>query len=167
MIHTPRGESNCLRTALFAALVFCGCSGNEEPPIISDGGAPPPDASFPDILPSQLPPNFTCEPTLASLQKGIFGTSCAWDQCHGMIAPVYELELTADLPKLEQQLLAPATSCKGWTRVVPGDPERSFFWNKITEAKPACGIRMPHTIEPLPPIALECVRGWIMSLAKD
>jgi hypothetical protein len=167
LIHTPRGESNRLRAALFAALVIGGCSDDKEP-IITDGGPSPPDAGSPSIFPSQLPPNFTCEPTLASLQKGIFGTSCAWDQCHGIIAPVYELELTAELPKLEQQLvLAPATSCKGWTRVVPGDLEHSFFWNKITEAQPACGIRMPHTVEPLPETALECVRGWIMSLAKD
>ena len=166
MIDTPRGEGTRLRTALFAALLICGCSGDKES-VVTDGGPPPSDASFPDILPSQLPPNFTCEPTLASLQKGIFVTSYAWDYCHGITAAAYELELTADLPKLEQQLLAPATSCKGWTRVVPGDPERSFFWNKITTATPACGIRMPHTTEPLPEVALECVRGWIMSLARD
>jgi hypothetical protein len=117
------------------------------------------------LLPSQLPADFHCDPTLQSLRDAVFVTSCAWDYCHGDNAPVYLLRLNADVQTVSTELVgAPAKSCAGWTRVVPGDVDHSFLWNKITEAKPACGVRMPHTTEPLPQTALDCFRGWIESL---
>jgi len=43
------------------------------------------------------------------------------------------------------------------------EPTRALLWNKVTQAQPACGERV-RGVEPLPDVALECIRGWIEQL---
>jgi len=119
----------------------------------------------PSYLPSQLPPDFHCDPTLESLRATIFATSCGFDSCHGDNNFAYGLWLTAGLARISQDLVqAPSQSCKPRLLVAPGDPDHSFLYDKLSSVKPACGARMPYGIEPLPESALACVRGWIESL---
>jgi hypothetical protein len=159
-----RRESNG-RVLLVVVLALAGCSTDSLPSMNRDGAVDDADASYPRVLPSRLPPDFHCDPTLASLHDTVFMTSCAFDSCHGRNNPVYNLVLEADVPTLEKDLVGVAAqSCKGWTRVVAGNVDESFLWNKIMEPKPACGVQMPQGIEPLPEAALECFRGWIESL---
>ena len=108
-----------------------------------------------------------CEPTLTSLRAAVFGTSCNWEYCHGEQSPAWDLWLLA--PDLEQALVgAPAGTCRGWTLVVPGHPEESFLWQKLSSDHPPCRTeRMPLGLRKLPPHALSCVRGWIESLAAS
>jgi len=156
-----------LRAALGGALVGWGCSADHAA-APADGAAGGPALDAPAELASRLPPDFRCDPTLASIRDGIFVTSCNFDYCHGSIAYAYDLWLTADLPALSKELVGVAAkSCKGQTRVVAGDPDRSYLWHKIADARPACGARMPHGLSPLPQVALDCVRGWIASLADS
>lgn len=139
------------------------CASESNAPAQHDGG-PAGDHSA-GLYPSQLPPDFHCDPTLESLVNSVFVTSCAWDYCHGSNSAAYTFVLTYDAKTVGQELVGvPAASCPGWTRVVPGDVEHSFLWKKLTEEKPACGVRMPYATEPLPQTALDCVRGWIESL---
>jgi hypothetical protein len=49
------------------------------------------------------------------------------------------------------------------TRVVPGSPESSFLFEKITSATPACGDRMPIGTE-LSAAEKGCIEQWIASL---
>ena len=156
----------------FLAVAVTGCSNQDlatESPKTTDSAAR--DAALADaqtdtreLWPSQIPPDFQCEPTLDSIAAGIFRTSCGFEYCHGRTA-VWGLYLIADTQGVYDLLVnAPAVSCVGWTLVTPGDPEHSFIWNKVTQAKPACGDRMPFGFEPLPDAALECIRGWIEQL---
>jgi len=104
-----------------------------------------------------------CEPTLASLQTVVFEHTCAWDFCHGDQA-AFGLRLLA--PDVEHELVnAAAGSCPGLLRVVPGDPEHSLLYQKITLDHPPCnGHRMPDGLGPLAPSTVRCVRDWIESL---
>ena len=57
--------------------------------------------------------------------------------------------------------------CVGWKRVVPGVPEQSLLWNKLSLDSPPCGERMPWLYERLPAHALECIRQWIVALPSE
>jgi hypothetical protein len=111
-------------------------------------------------------PEYECEPNLPALESGIFKRGCAFANCHtsagyaGSLLLV-ETDLRAELVD------ADSIVCPGWKRVVPGSPEKSFLWNKLTFDTPACGVRMPWGVEPLPPHALDCVRNWISGLPRE
>lgn len=150
-------------------LLLVACSGNDAPPeravrdasveraVVDVGGW---DASeYPDFT------QIRCEPTLASLQRDVFGVGCGYDSCHGVNNPAWDLYLTT--PGVESRLVgAPALACSGWTRVVPGSPEQSLLWRKLADPAPPCGASMPLGLGRLPAPVLECVRQWIVSLGS-
>jgi hypothetical protein len=146
---------------VFAAAVCCaGCTGSKsaapDPADAGDSGG---------LYPSQLPADFHCEPTLASIRESIFLTSCGWDSCHGENNQSMGLKLVANVDQLSNELVgAAAVGCSTWTRVVPGDLEHSYLWNKVTKHPPVCGDRMPWGVVPLPPPALDCIQQWIQGL---
>ncbi|HVU03881.1 MAG TPA: hypothetical protein VHE30_19115 [Polyangiaceae bacterium] len=114
------------------------------------------------LYPSQLPPDFHCDPTLESVRETIFLTSCKWDSCHGDNNAQWGLNLVTDVATVESELVGvPAATCNGWNRVTKGDPEHSLLFNKVSQRVPACGERMPWGVVPLPPEALDCIEGWI------
>ena len=57
-------------------------------------------------------------------------------------------------------------NCKGQSAVVPGHPEQSLFYTKLT-ATPPCGARMPFGGGALPDAQIEMVRSWIAAGALD
>jgi hypothetical protein len=117
------------------------------------------------LLPSQLPPDFHCDPTLESLRDTIFTKTCAWDTCHSNNAPPFGLSLITDVQTIHDSLVGvPAGGCKGAVRVSPGDPDGSYFWNKLVASHPTCGDPMPRGVEPLPDAALACIKTWISQL---
>jgi hypothetical protein len=62
----------------------------------------------------------------------------------------------------------PSTSskCPGWVQVVPGHPEKSLFYLKLT-ASPPCAGRMSLGGDPLTDDQLEMVRSWIAAGAMN
>ena len=50
-------------------------------------------------------------------------------------------------------------------RVVPGDPEASYLFEKISSDHPAVGMRMPPG-QPLPADIIQAVRRWILDGAE-
>jgi hypothetical protein len=56
--------------------------------------------------------------------------------------------------------------CSGKSLVVPGKPEESLFYTKLTAAPP-CGARMPFGGGALPDAQIEMVRSWIAAGAND
>lgn len=111
---------------------------------------------------ASLPP---CEPTLASIQQNIFQLTCQWPTCHGHPTPAWGLVLVD--PDVAQHLVGVASgSCPGWMRVVPGSPEQSLLYEKISSDHPPCGARMPWGPEILPESSIRCVRDWISSLSR-
>lgn len=63
----------------------------------------------------------------------------------------------------------PATGmgCEGQVLVVPGDPEHSLVYLKVTMTQPPCGKQMPMGGAPLPADQVEMLRAWIAAGAPE
>lgn len=57
--------------------------------------------------------------------------------------------------------------CSGRTYVVPGSPDMSLLYDKLANAVPSCGVRMPASGMPLSAAELATVRSWISAGAHD
>jgi hypothetical protein len=62
---------------------------------------------------------------------------------------------------------APGDDCGGAERVVPGDPEHSLVFLKVSMAKPPCGARMPFHGDPLTAEQVDLIRAWIEGGAPE
>lgn len=102
-----------------------------------------------------------CKPDLASIQAQIFARSCAQQGCHSAVEPAAALDLVS--PGVEARLVGVASAtCDAQIRVVPGHPEQSFLFDKVSSKTPSCGT-------PMPPAGLgaeeqACIEQWIASL---
>ena len=59
---------------------------------------------------------------------------------------------------------APPTEACGGTLVVPGDPQASYLYQKLTNPHPCYGSQMPRTDlfpDPLPSCVIALIEGWI------
>jgi hypothetical protein len=102
-----------------------------------------------------------CTPELEALRAEIFTPSCALPACHASADAAGGLDLeTADL--VGQLIGQPAGTCDGWIRVVPGAPNESLLYNKVT-GPAACGNLMPPP-GGLPPEQAACLGTWIENL---
>lgn len=102
-----------------------------------------------------------CSASIESLQRDIFATSCAGNGCHGAADPAVGLDLLSD-GLAERLIEQPANSCDALL-VAPGNPARSFLYEKLTAANPTCGDSMPLG-QSLSNPELACVREWIRGL---
>ena len=59
-----------------------------------------------------------------------------------------------------------STKCGGMTYVVPGKPEMSLLYLKLT-ATPPCGVQMPNGPTKFTQEQLDMVKGWIAAGAKN
>lgn len=60
---------------------------------------------------------------------------------------------------------APAAEACGGTLVVPGDPNASYLYQKLTNPNPCSGSQMPRTSlfpDPLPACVLALISSWIV-----
>lgn len=156
-----------MRTLVAAALVaLVGCH----------DGAAPADLAVPDLaLPPPLctdpvPPDGGVAPTFANVQKVLDG-NCLYS-CHCCSA---EVDLNrgrawADLVGVT----APSTATPGdiacGTLVAPGDPARSYLYQKLTQSAPCYGAEMPlseYGAAMLPACEIDLVRRWIAAGAPN
>lgn len=104
--------------------------------------------------------------TLDSIRQNIFIPTCASTSCHNSMSPKAGLALDgrnayANLVVVPAQNEAAAAA--GKQLVVPGRPEQSFLYQKLTgNLTPDEGDQMPQTGVPLPPEQVEAVRQWIL-----
>ncbi len=92
--------------------------------------------------------------------QAIFTRNCVI--CH---APGNDLDLVAGAAwaDLVGQPAPSAEACGG-TLVVPGDPEASYLYQKLSSPTPCSGSQMPRTDllpDPLPACVIALVRAWI------
>jgi hypothetical protein len=86
---------------------------------------------------------------------------CAESYCHGWAGPDYRARRDAMYADLIDK---PASrSCTGgFLRVVPGSPEESLLYLKVSMDVPPCGTRMPFgATHPLPAADIDLIRTWI------
>jgi hypothetical protein len=101
---------------------------------------------------------------LAKLQVNVFDSTCALSEtCHRGKTPSAGLNLEAPV---HAKLVEVPSSESGRPLVVPGDPEASFLFEKITSDTPSHGARMPLG-QPLDAKDVESIRAWIVGGAPD
>jgi hypothetical protein len=146
---------------LAVALSACGAS--------PGGGKPPPrDAAFVDPRAALCPSadgGGTGPPSFDRIQQ-VFTQNCV--TCH---TPVNDLDLSeghawADLVGHA----APVSEACGGTLVVPGNPDGSYLYQKLSQSPPCSGLQMPRGdfgSDPLPDCLVTMVRDWIAAGALD
>lgn len=120
-------------------LLFASCSAEKKSP------------TLPDSCSSQVDFALCIQP--------IFNARCVG--CHGSNGG-----LSLEEGQAEQNLInVPSTCDPSFTRVLPGFPDQSMLYLKITDDPAKCGSRMPASGEPLPQNEIDLIRQWIESLA--
>jgi hypothetical protein len=128
-------------TPLFIFVAF-GCSGQ------------------PDGNPS--PAGGACSAEAASIRSTVFAVSCDGAGCHGSQSPAAGLDLIGK--PLAELMGTSSALCSGWSIVVPGSPEKSFLYHKLTASTPACGERMPLAGH-ISDADAKCIADWITAMA--
>lgn len=100
-----------------------------------------------------------CDIPVAMVPEQLFTPTCATSSCHDTSMPAGELDLIS--PDLPSRLLdQPSSQCPVEILVDSATPENSLLLDKVTNAAPGCGDRMPLGGS-LPPEEIACVRAWI------
>jgi len=119
------------------------------------GGASDPTVEGPPI-----------EPKLRHLKAEVFAPTCALSSsCHSGSAAKEGLDLSASI--WSQIVNRPSAQVAEQMLVVPGDPDASYLYEKISRSMPAKGVRMPNASPPLETRALTAIREWIRAGARD
>ena len=97
--------------------------------------------------------------TTAGVVAKVFSPRCGASGCHS----------ASDAPDLvssgfESKLVGVRSPVCGEVSIVPGAPDESLLYRKLTDGKPACGNPMPLGGKALPPDELACVRDWIAAM---
>jgi hypothetical protein len=115
----------------------------------------------------------------------IIAPTCSSDYCHynGVGIRYSALDMSSRVyaywSLVGQPCMGPSCSEMG-TRVVPGRPDISIMYLKVSEAMPPCGSRMPadpvaltamgtsmFSGTPLPDDQQQLIKGWILDGAQD
>lgn len=112
------------------------------------------------------------DPTFENVHKEVLLTSCAFSSCHGERSPAANLDLTT-VDSCAKLVWKDSCVRKDRSRVVPGSPEDSYLYSKVTGTDlgtPATAgdcapkgdlpTHMPPT-EKLPADKVELIRAWI------
>jgi polyvinyl alcohol dehydrogenase (cytochrome) len=98
----------------------------------------------------------------------LVGGGCSATFCHGANTGNFTISTQPETYAALVGVAAsgPLCSSSGMTRVVPGDPDASLLYNKLTARPPACGQEMPPAAM-LPQAQLDLVRSWIAAGAPN
>jgi hypothetical protein len=99
-------------------------------------------------------------PPFALVQR-IFDDNCT--TCHSGAGPMVSLEPSVSWGNLVGQP-PPAPETCGGVLIVPGKPDESYVFQKLSSATPCYGSQMPigeFTSDPLPDCVVAIVRAWI------
>src|SRR5688572_2044205 len=105
-----------------------------------------------------------CAPTGDSVRATIFEPACGSGTCHGPPMPALGLDLVSGAA--DSLVGKTAAGCEGHALLVPGSPELSFLYEKVSSATPACGDPMPLDAV-LSEGGKACLAQWIQSLAPE
>ncbi|HKP58074.1 MAG TPA: PQQ-binding-like beta-propeller repeat protein [Polyangiales bacterium] len=108
----------------------------------------------------------------SAIYSQIIAPRCAGSVCHSSSSTGGSLNLPAGASAstvrsslLNKPASGPECTTSGMSLVVPGNPEMSLLYRKLTDTPP-CGSRMPPT-GALPAAELDRIRTWIMNGAAD
>jgi len=108
-------------------------------------------------------------PTFYSIQVNVLTPACATTSCHsGNPPPNAPLSLDAD--RAYQELVGKTSSQTPLLLVNPGDPEASYFLQKILGTAGSSGgvwTRMPIGAPPLSADEIDAIQTWIANGAQN
>lgn len=147
-------NTSALVAIAITSIVITGCPGRLESPerftgaqSPSDGGTRDDDDGGADAI--DVP--------------AMFAAKCAGGGCHGDVSPAYGLDLVS--PGVEDRVrTAGTTACMDRPLVDPADPDSSLLLEKVRDAMPSCGVRMPLVGASLTEPELAALRAWIAAL---
>ncbi len=108
-------------------------------------------------------PDYSLEPTLATVSSNIFERSCDGPGCHFGGEDPAPLDLTNDAG-LRARLLGPAEVVPTMNHIVPGQPNESFLLLKVRGTQPDSGpdnLQMPLFEDQISADALDYLTEWI------
>lgn len=160
-----------------AVVVTCGClvsivvAACDQPPYI-----PPfeePETTQPDTDAGETSNGCNIQPTLSDLNAKYFSLSCVFGGCHESSSQEGDLDMeTADLhgELVNVPAADPKAGPRGKIRVIPGNPDDSFFVQKLEgrQARDEGNIMPDGTDEPIDPdCRVRMIRQWITDGALD
>lgn len=174
-ISKGKGSTSRFRvSALLSSLAFAGVLGCDQPPYIPPKADPDtlvtPDG---DTTTDTVNPNCGIQPTLSDLNAKYFSKACTFGGCHDSASQEGGLDLEAS--SLHAVLINVAAADakagpRGKLRVVPNDPDASFFLQKLegTMARDEGNLMPDGADEPIDPTCrIAMVRKWIADGALD
>jgi len=159
-----------------ASVLVFSSSGCDQPPYIPpavDNDTVLPDAVQPDTGGETVVPNCNIEPMLSDITVKYFAPSCTFGGCHDSGSQEADLNLeAANIHGVLVNVAAadPKAGPRGKIRVVPGDPNNSFFLQKLegTMARDEGNLMPDGADEPIDPqCRIRMVRQWITDGALD
>lgn len=117
------------------------------------------------------PDTITYAPTFSAVFNEIFERRlCASVFCHGLGGATLNFSSlhAGYLSLVDHEPTGALCKDRGLTLVVPGDPEASLLFTKVSRDDPPCGARMPH----VPGVVLDAreieqIRQWIALGAQE
>ncbi|MCC7381204.1 MAG: hypothetical protein IT384_05205 [Deltaproteobacteria bacterium] len=111
--------------------------------------------------PGELPCTSTAPPLLT-----FFRPQCGTAGCHAPPSPQSGLDLASEgLNERVMDVVSASGLCPGQSYVVPGVPEQSLIYTKMTGTPPPCGTPMPPGVM-LVPEDVQAVHDWIEALGR-
>jgi hypothetical protein len=160
VVYRHGSRVGALALLAFASLLGCGAD--------ATGGAPGPAAGSGAAV--QAAPGATFSALYAMMFP--METNARCNACHANPANDIgngKLSMGMDKAAAYAALVGKTSAssrCMNQPLVVPGKPESSLFYLKLT-ATPPCGVRMPNGGNPFSEAQLEMVRSWISAGAHD
>jgi hypothetical protein len=162
-----RGESSVLSVFLLGSLLAVGCGQAKDESNSASGKTQSKDDSR---EPQDSGPPGTFSEIYSTLFVATTAARCNF--CHSM--PPSQVSNGLFSTGMTQQeayttLIAAKSSsdaCGGKKEIVPGHPEKSLFFEKISRV-PSCGNRMPVGAQDLSATQIEMIRSWIAAGAND
>ncbi len=106
-------------------------------------------------------------PTLTRVETEVFKKSCLFAGCHSGTAAAEGLNLDSPTFAKLVNVKAKAVGATDLTLVVPGKPDDSYLYQKLSSERPKAGARMPNTGDALDAARLSLVRDWIAAGAEN
>ena len=108
------------------------------------------------------------DPTWSSIYDVVVASRCATGACHGAERPAAGLDFHTEAIALDtlmttQTSITAACAATGGPLIVPGQPESSLLYRKLTDPE-VCGGIMPRGGGQLPPRYTDAIRDWIAAL---
>jgi len=152
-------RSCCARLGVLFLLLLASC--NSQSAAMHDSGPAETTVRTPAICASTDASGDSTRPTFAIIQQ-IFVDNCV--TCHTLGS---DLDLSPGVAWANLIGKAPpATESCGGTLVVPGDPNGSYLYEKVSSDHPCSGVRMPRTefgSGALPECIIALVGQWILT----